>query len=138
MFVLLAITIVFTISWTPLQVCKLSSFPVNCVTLFCKFQILANQFYEHRTAEDHRSDLLAVRLASVNQILDPWVYILCRKVGRISAEAWLKFTNFLAFSFVSEEAVPVGHILSRRRNSDRSSAVLVREISIGRPLCSQL
>lgn len=39
-----------------------------------------NQFYEHKTADDHRGDLLAVRLASINQILDPWVYILCKKV----------------------------------------------------------
>lgn len=28
---------------------------------------------------DYRSDLLAVRFASFNPILDPWVYILCRK-----------------------------------------------------------
>ncbi|KAG7257458.1 hypothetical protein CRUP_031352 [Coryphaenoides rupestris] len=28
---------------------------------------------------DYRSDLLAIRFASFNPILDPWVYILCRK-----------------------------------------------------------
>lgn len=28
---------------------------------------------------DYRSDMLAVRFASFNPILDPWVYILCRK-----------------------------------------------------------
>ncbi|XP_046454440.1 prostaglandin E2 receptor EP3 subtype-like [Daphnia pulex] len=63
MFVLLAITIVFTLCWTPLQ-----------------FQILKNQFYEHKTASDHAGDLLAIRLASINQIIDPWVYILCKKL----------------------------------------------------------
>lgn len=45
-----------------------------------KFQILKNQFYEHKTALDHAGDLLAIRLASINQIIDPWVYILCKKV----------------------------------------------------------
>ncbi|XP_032780853.2 prostaglandin E2 receptor EP3 subtype [Daphnia magna] len=63
MFVLLAITFVFTLCWTPLQ-----------------FQILKNQFYEHKTALDHAGDLLAIRLASINQIIDPWVYILCKKL----------------------------------------------------------
>lgn len=28
---------------------------------------------------DYRSDLVAIRFASFNPILDPWVYILCRK-----------------------------------------------------------
>lgn len=28
---------------------------------------------------DYRSDMLAIRFASFNPILDPWVYILCRK-----------------------------------------------------------
>lgn len=28
---------------------------------------------------DYRSDLMAIRFASFNPILDPWVYILCRK-----------------------------------------------------------
>lgn len=28
---------------------------------------------------DFRSDLITIRLASINQILDPWVYILFRK-----------------------------------------------------------
>lgn len=48
-----------------------------------------NQFYEHKTASDHAGDLLAVRLASINQILDPWVYILCKKVIR-NSETFIK------------------------------------------------
>uniref|UniRef100_T1IVU8 Thromboxane A2 receptor n=1 Tax=Strigamia maritima TaxID=126957 RepID=T1IVU8_STRMM len=54
---LIGITIVFTICWAPLM-------------------ILINQFSND---VDFRKDILAVRLASINQILDPWVYILFRK-----------------------------------------------------------
>ncbi|XP_017286227.2 prostaglandin E receptor 4 (subtype EP4) c [Kryptolebias marmoratus] len=46
---------------------------------------------------DYRSDILAIRFASFNPILDPWVYILCRKnlllkgCGRLKrAVAWAK------------------------------------------------
>lgn len=46
---------------------------------------------------DYRSDMLAIRFASFNPILDPWVYILCRKnlllkgCGRLKrAVAWTK------------------------------------------------
>nr|XP_006634848.2 PREDICTED: prostaglandin E2 receptor EP4 subtype-like [Lepisosteus oculatus] len=47
-------------------------------------RIFVNQLYgpAHILAggmPDYRSDLLAIRLASFNPILDPWVYILCRK-----------------------------------------------------------
>jgi hypothetical protein len=49
--------------------------------LLLQIQILLNQFYEHKTAADHAGDLLVVRLASINQTLDPWVYILSKKVN---------------------------------------------------------
>ncbi|XP_036374706.1 prostaglandin E2 receptor EP4 subtype-like [Megalops cyprinoides] len=47
-------------------------------------RIFVNQLYgpAHISAggkPDYRSDLLAIRFASFNPILDPWVYILCRK-----------------------------------------------------------
>lgn len=47
-------------------------------------RIFVNQLYgpAHLSAggkPDSRSDLLAIRFASFNPILDPWVYILCRK-----------------------------------------------------------
>ncbi|XP_042354027.1 prostaglandin E receptor 4 (subtype EP4) c [Plectropomus leopardus] len=47
-------------------------------------RIFVNQLYgpAYITAggkPDYRSDLLAIRFASFNPILDPWVYILCRK-----------------------------------------------------------
>uniref|UniRef100_H3A062 Prostaglandin E receptor 4 (subtype EP4) c n=2 Tax=Latimeria chalumnae TaxID=7897 RepID=H3A062_LATCH len=47
-------------------------------------RIFINQFYEsaqvkEKNSLDFRGDLLAIRLASFNPILDPWVYILCRK-----------------------------------------------------------
>jgi hypothetical protein len=46
-----------------------------------------NQFYEHKTAADHAGDLLVVRLASINQTLDPWVYILSKKVNICNSTA---------------------------------------------------
>uniref|UniRef100_A0A3B4BWQ9 Prostaglandin E receptor 4 (subtype EP4) c n=1 Tax=Pygocentrus nattereri TaxID=42514 RepID=A0A3B4BWQ9_PYGNA len=41
---------------------------------------------------DYRSDLLAIRFASFNPILDPWVYILCRKSLFTKGCEWLKRT----------------------------------------------
>ncbi len=47
-------------------------------------RIFVNQLYDPAyissgKSPDYRSDLLAIRFASFNPILDPWVYILCRK-----------------------------------------------------------
>lgn len=47
-------------------------------------RIFVNQLYDPAFISaggrpDYRSDLLAIRFASFNPILDPWVYILCRK-----------------------------------------------------------
>lgn len=47
-------------------------------------RIFVNQIYDPAYISaggkpDYRSDLLAIRFASFNPILDPWVYILCRK-----------------------------------------------------------
>ncbi|KAI7810180.1 prostaglandin E receptor 4 subtype EP4 c, partial [Triplophysa rosa] len=47
-------------------------------------RIFINQLYDPAYISsggnpDYRSDLLAIRFASFNPILDPWVYILCRK-----------------------------------------------------------
>ncbi|XP_035026493.1 prostaglandin E receptor 4 (subtype EP4) c [Hippoglossus stenolepis] len=47
-------------------------------------RIFVNQLYDPAYMSaggkpDYRSDLLAIRFASFNPILDPWVYILCRK-----------------------------------------------------------
>ncbi|ESP05504.1 hypothetical protein LOTGIDRAFT_73186, partial [Lottia gigantea] len=56
---LCAITLVFSICWLPLNI-----------------HILDNQV----TGKTNRAkDLISVRLASINQILDPWLYILLRK-----------------------------------------------------------
>lgn len=41
---------------------------------------------------DYRSDLLAIRFASFNPILDPWVYILCRKNLFNKCCEWIKRT----------------------------------------------
>ncbi|XP_038125870.1 prostaglandin E receptor 4 (subtype EP4) c [Cyprinodon tularosa] len=47
-------------------------------------RIFVNQLYDPSYVSaggrpDYRSDMLAIRFASFNPILDPWVYILCRK-----------------------------------------------------------
>ncbi|KAM3865596.1 prostaglandin E receptor 4 (subtype EP4) c [Diretmus argenteus] len=61
---------------------------MTIVVLVCSIplvvRIFVNQLYDpsYITAggkPDYRSDLLAIRFASFNPILDPWVYILCRK-----------------------------------------------------------
>lgn len=41
---------------------------------------------------DYRSDLVAIRFASFNPILDPWVYILCRKNLLLKGCERLKWT----------------------------------------------
>ncbi|TRY85249.1 hypothetical protein DNTS_003555 [Danionella cerebrum] len=61
---------------------------MTIVFLICSIplvvRIFVNQLYDPAyissgRSPDYRSDLLAIRFASFNPILDPWVYILCRK-----------------------------------------------------------
>ncbi|MGH0164032.1 UNVERIFIED_CONTAM: hypothetical protein FKN15_046411 [Acipenser sinensis] len=61
---------------------------MTIVFLICSIplvvQIFMNQLYGPANIlaggkPDYRSDLIAIRFASFNPILDPWVYILCRK-----------------------------------------------------------
>lgn len=46
---------------------------------------------------NYRADLIGVRLASINQILDPWVYILLRK--SVIIKCFKTFKNFLTSEF---------------------------------------
>ncbi|XP_045136677.1 prostaglandin E2 receptor EP4 subtype-like [Portunus trituberculatus] len=71
--VLLVITVVFVLSWSPIDV-----------------RLFLNQLWPHRTKEDHMKDLVAVRFSSINQIVDPWAYIISRKVFRPSALRWVR------------------------------------------------
>lgn len=51
-------------------------------SLLChQWRIFANQLYRNQKEESFglNKDLLAIRMASVNPILDPWIYILLRK-----------------------------------------------------------
>ncbi|XP_016088913.1 prostaglandin E2 receptor EP4 subtype-like [Sinocyclocheilus grahami] len=61
---------------------------MTIVFLICSIplvvRIFINQLYDPAyissgRSPDYRSDLLAIRFAAFNPILDPWVYILCRK-----------------------------------------------------------
>nr|XP_027217298.1 prostaglandin E2 receptor EP4 subtype-like [Penaeus vannamei] len=64
--VLVAITCVAIVSWGALD-----------------YILISNQFWKpHLKAEDHMKELRAVRLASVNQIADPWIYIIVRVRAR--------------------------------------------------------
>ncbi|WAR24481.1 PE2R4-like protein, partial [Mya arenaria] len=60
MILLLGIIIIFSTCWCPFLI-----------------RIIINQIHQQQV--DVRADLHALRLASFNQILDPWVYILFRK-----------------------------------------------------------
>ncbi|XP_040052954.2 prostaglandin E receptor 4 (subtype EP4) b [Gasterosteus aculeatus] len=54
----------------------------SAVVLICSIplvlRIFVNQLHRNQTEEQNK-DLLAIRMASVNPILDPWIYILLRK-----------------------------------------------------------
>ncbi|XP_037779488.1 uncharacterized protein LOC119576029 [Penaeus monodon] len=71
--VLLVITIVFVLSWSPLDL-----------------RLFMNQIWPHRTREDHLQDLISVRLTSINQIIDPWAYIICRKLFSSRVWRWVR------------------------------------------------
>nr|XP_053647200.1 uncharacterized protein LOC128698817 isoform X2 [Cherax quadricarinatus] len=73
--VLLVITVVFVVSWTPIDL-----------------RLFLNQVWPHKTREDHLQDLIAVRLTSINQIVDPWAYIICRKVFATRAWRWVRLS----------------------------------------------
>ncbi|ROT73199.1 putative prostaglandin E2 receptor EP4 subtype [Penaeus vannamei] len=82
--VLVAITCVAIVSWGALD-----------------YILISNQFWKpHLKAEDHMKELRAVRLASVNQIADPWIYIIVRVV---SGRGW---SFSMGFSRRGEHAVP--------------------------------
>uniref|UniRef100_A0A8C4QF32 Uncharacterized protein n=1 Tax=Eptatretus burgeri TaxID=7764 RepID=A0A8C4QF32_EPTBU len=50
-------------------------------TLFPQIRIFVNQIYKPEVVRNlqENPDLLAIRFASLNPILNPWVYILCRR-----------------------------------------------------------
>ncbi|XP_071513792.1 prostaglandin E2 receptor EP4 subtype-like isoform X2 [Panulirus ornatus] len=73
--VLLVITIVFVLSWSPIDM-----------------RLFLNQIWPHQTRDDHIVDLIAVRLTSINQIVDPWAYIICRKVFMMRAWRWMRLS----------------------------------------------
>jgi hypothetical protein len=43
--------------------------------------LFANSIWRHAELKDHWVDLVAIRLVSVNQIVNPWAYIICRVVS---------------------------------------------------------
>ncbi|MCJ8745288.1 hypothetical protein PDJAM_G00128660 [Pangasius djambal] len=78
---------------------------MTIVFLICSIplvvRIFVNQLYgpgyiAAGVQPDYRSDLLAIRFASFNPILDPWVYILCRKNLFSKCCEWIKRTMDLS------------------------------------------
>ncbi|XP_076046383.1 uncharacterized protein LOC143028333 isoform X2 [Oratosquilla oratoria] len=63
--VLVVLTFVFTVSWAPLDL-----------------RVFLNQFWPHEKKEDHFIELVSIRLVSINQIIDPWAYIISRFLFR--------------------------------------------------------
>lgn len=51
----------------------------SCIFYFFKIQIRIVTNISQKQIPDYPSDLLAIRFASWNQILDPWIYIVLRK-----------------------------------------------------------
>ncbi|XP_043834653.1 prostaglandin E2 receptor EP4 subtype [Dromiciops gliroides] len=55
----------------------------SLVVLICSIplvvRVFVNQLYQSEEEEEKKLDLEAIRIASVNPILDPWIYILLRK-----------------------------------------------------------
>ncbi|XP_062843360.1 prostaglandin E receptor 4 (subtype EP4) c [Trichomycterus rosablanca] len=74
---------------------------MTIVFLICSIplvvRIFVNQLYGPTyiaagVQPDYQSDLLAIRFASFNPILDPWVYILCRRSLFTKCCKWIKRT----------------------------------------------
>uniref|UniRef100_A0A8C1JZU5 Prostaglandin E receptor 4 (subtype EP4) a n=1 Tax=Cyprinus carpio TaxID=7962 RepID=A0A8C1JZU5_CYPCA len=72
--------------WTPLHIshmlfCQMHENLETKSYLLFKVQVFLNQLYKTPVEKrlDKNPDLLAIRFASTNPILDPWIYILLRK-----------------------------------------------------------
>uniref|UniRef100_A0A674MHL4 G-protein coupled receptors family 1 profile domain-containing protein n=1 Tax=Takifugu rubripes TaxID=31033 RepID=A0A674MHL4_TAKRU len=53
----------------------------SVVVLACSAPLVVSQLFANhfKLTDDHKADLAAIRIASVNPILDPWIYILLRR-----------------------------------------------------------
>ncbi|KAG8003729.1 Prostaglandin E2 receptor EP3 subtype [Nibea albiflora] len=78
---LLGIMCVLLICWSPLLVLMLTMISTQVSSHDCNSTVVASN---HTTGRDVHLDcnffLTAIRLASLNQILDPWVYLLFREI----------------------------------------------------------
>lgn len=117
-------------------------------------RIFVNQLYDPSYIyaggkPDYRSDLLAIRFASFNPILDPWVYILCRKNlllkgcgrlksritqgkdGRGDENTWVVgqhsppslHSNYTSYASLRTASFRMGHPLSTRNTSFTDFAI---------------
>ncbi|XP_063847544.1 prostaglandin E2 receptor EP4 subtype-like [Scylla paramamosain] len=103
---LVVITISFVVSWAPLNIILVGNL----------------MWPPHVTREDHMRDLVAIRLASISQILDPWVYIICRVIFK--SKLWRCWRRAL-----------VGRRWSRRRSSHSVKIKSIADESHSEPSC---
>ncbi|XP_074642679.1 prostaglandin E2 receptor EP3 subtype-like [Tubulanus polymorphus] len=115
---LVAITLIFTICWAPLMI-----------------QIIINEV-THVT--DRVADLTAVRLASINQILDPWLYILIRKSIILKVKRCIERIIYRLSSSARSTTSPKRDIEIQQRtlpsNKKRFFIKQKLEISVGIPI----
>ena len=101
----------------------------SCRLLF-QIHILINQTTGRL---NYRADLIGVRLASINQILDPWVYILLRK--SVIIKCFKTFKNFVTSEFSGHSKTikqSTKYITNYNRNNNGYSADCLSEVS---PVC---
>ncbi|XP_041863185.1 prostaglandin E2 receptor EP3 subtype [Melanotaenia boesemani] len=77
---LLGIMCVLLICWSPLLVLMLRMISNKVSSHECSEALNSNHMSGRDTQLDCNFFLTAIRLASLNQILDPWVYLLLRKI----------------------------------------------------------
>ncbi|KAM9789540.1 prostaglandin E receptor 4 (subtype EP4) c [Neosynchiropus ocellatus] len=92
-------------------------------------RIFVNQLYDPAYISaggqpDYRSDLLAIRFASFNPILDPWVYILCRKNLLLKGCEQLKRTVSVVKGGQTENIAESQHSPPSLHSNDTSYASL--------------
>ncbi|XP_053739707.1 prostaglandin E receptor 4 (subtype EP4) c [Synchiropus splendidus] len=92
-------------------------------------RIFVNQLYDPAYISaggkpDYRSDLLAIRFASFNPILDPWVYILCRKNLLLKGCEQVKRTVSVVKGAQRENIVESQHSPPSLHSNDTSYASL--------------
>lgn len=103
---LCAITLVFTVCWLPINI-----------------NVLVNQIVPRRNND---IDLFGVLMAGINQILDPWLYILLRHSSLIKISKHIK--RFLCKENIKEQIPP--YVISKKNDCNTSQFDATLEIRV--------